>query len=129
MAHPEVVGRVSHHLTRVSETICADMQQTLHSVRGIFYSQTESIGPSDTGGDHVYSRPSHGDRSRIPRYVSDDEVHHMSVEDLRTLYFECRDYIHGTDVAARECGYHTSYVDSTYEMEHGQASVCLYIYV
>eukprot|EP01018_Ginkgo_biloba_P006267 Gb_08856 [translate_table: standard] len=82
---------------------------------------TGSTGPFDTGGDHVDSRPSHGDRSRIPRYVSDDEVHHMSVEDLRSLYFECRDYIHGTDITARECGYRTSYVDSTYEMEHGQA--------
>eukprot|EP01018_Ginkgo_biloba_P003454 Gb_29493 [translate_table: standard] len=78
--------------------------------------------PSDTGGDHVDSRPSHGNRSRIPQYVSNDEVHHMSVEDLRSMYFECRDYIHGTYIAARECGYRTIYVDSTYEMEHGQAS-------
>ena len=98
-------------------------------MRGIVSSQTRPTGPSHSGGDRTDSRPSHGDRSRIPRYVSDDEVHHMSVEDLRSLYFECRDYIHGTDVAARECGYHTSYVDSTYEMEHGQASVCLYISV
>jgi len=129
MAHTEVVGRVSHHLMRVSKTIRDDMQQTLHSMRGIVSSHTGSTRPSDTGGDRADSRPSHGDRSRIPQYVSDDEVHHMSVEDLRSLYFECRDYIHGTDIAARECGYRTSYVDSTYEMEHGQASVCLYIYV
>eukprot|EP01018_Ginkgo_biloba_P030790 Gb_25600 [translate_table: standard] len=122
MAHPKIVGRVSHHLMRVSKTIHADMQQTLHSVRGIVSNQTGSIGPSNNGGDRTDSRPSHGYRSHIPRYVSDDEMHHMNVEDLRSLYFECKDYIHGTDVATRECGYHTNYVDSTYDMEHGQAS-------
>eukprot|EP01018_Ginkgo_biloba_P000545 Gb_17487 [translate_table: standard] len=111
MAHPEAVGRVSHHLTRVSETIRADMQHTLHSVRGIVSSQIGPTGPSHSGGDHANSRPSHGDRSHVPRYVSNDEVYHMSVEDLRSLHFECRDYIHGTD-----------YVDSAYDMEHGQAS-------
>eukprot|EP01018_Ginkgo_biloba_P002420 Gb_16875 [translate_table: standard] len=121
MAHPKVVGRVSYHLMRVTKTICADMQQTLHSVRGIVSSQTGSIGPSDSGGDCADSRPSHGDRSHIPWYFSNDEAHHMSVEDLRSLYFKCRDYIHGTYVATRECGYHTNYMDFTYEMEHGQA--------
>eukprot|EP01018_Ginkgo_biloba_P009425 Gb_16808 [translate_table: standard] len=85
LAHLEAVGRVSHHLTRVSKTIRDDIQQTLHSVRGVVSSQTGSTGPSDTGGDRADSRPSH-------------------------------------DVTAKECGYHTSYVDSTYEMEHGQAS-------
>eukprot|EP01018_Ginkgo_biloba_P016278 Gb_15901 [translate_table: standard] len=112
MEHPEVVGRVSLHLTRVSETIRADMQQKLHSVRGIVSSQTGPIGPSHSRGDRADSRPSHGDRSRIPRYVSNDEVYHMSVEDLHSLYFECRDYIHDID-----------YVDSAYDMEHGQASI------
>eukprot|EP01018_Ginkgo_biloba_P012301 Gb_07251 [translate_table: standard] len=72
---------------------------------------TRPTGPSHSGGDCTDSRPSHGDRSRIPRYVSNDKVYHMSVEDLRSLYFECRDYIHGTD-----------YVDFAYGMEHGQAS-------
>eukprot|EP01018_Ginkgo_biloba_P023283 Gb_20531 [translate_table: standard] len=122
MAHLEVVDRVSHHLTRVSKTIHVDMQHTLHSMRGIVSNQTGSTEPSDSGGDLADSRPSHGDRSRIPQYVSDDEVHHISMEDLHSLYFKCRDYIHGTDVATRECGYHTNYVDSTYEIEHGQAS-------
>eukprot|EP01018_Ginkgo_biloba_P016808 Gb_26506 [translate_table: standard] len=79
-------------------------------------------GPSQSGGDGVDSKPSHGDRSHIPRYVSNDEVHHMSVEDLHSLHFECRDYIHGTDVSTRECGYRTNYVDSSYDIEHGQAS-------
>eukprot|EP01018_Ginkgo_biloba_P007853 Gb_02554 [translate_table: standard] len=73
MAHPEVVGCVSHHLTRVSETIHEDMHHTLHSMRGIVSSQTGPIGPSHSGGDCVDSRPSHGDRSRIPWYVSNDE--------------------------------------------------------
>eukprot|EP01018_Ginkgo_biloba_P025699 Gb_31091 [translate_table: standard] len=105
----------------VKQTIRADMQQTLHSMTGIVSSQTRSTGPFDSGGYRAESRPSHGDRSCIPWYFFDDEVHHMSVEDLRSLYFECRDYIHGTDVATRECGHRTNYVDSTYEMEHGQA--------
>ena len=43
----------------------------------------------------------------------------MSVEDLCSLYFECRDYIHIIDVVARECGYRTDYVDYVYDMEHG----------
>eukprot|EP01018_Ginkgo_biloba_P018252 Gb_26432 [translate_table: standard] len=83
---------------------------------------TESIGPSHSGEDCIDSRPSHGDRSRIPRSVSNDEVYHMSVEDLRSLYFKYRDYIHSTNVATRECDYRTDYVDSSYEMEHAQAS-------
>eukprot|EP01018_Ginkgo_biloba_P005204 Gb_27368 [translate_table: standard] len=70
----------------------------------------------------VDSRPSHGDMPRIPRYVSDDEVKHMSVEDLCSLYKECRDYIHDTYVSARQGRYRTDYVDSAYDIEHGQAS-------
>eukprot|EP01018_Ginkgo_biloba_P019841 Gb_31470 [translate_table: standard] len=72
--------------------------------------ETGPTGPSHNGGYRTNSRPSYGDRSHIPRYVSNVEVYHMSVEDLHSLYFECRDYIHGID-----------YVDSAYDMEHGQA--------
>eukprot|EP01018_Ginkgo_biloba_P029641 Gb_38711 [translate_table: standard] len=54
--------------------------------------------------------------------VSEDEVQHMRVEDLPSVYKECRDYIHGTDVSARQGGHHTDYVDSAYDIEHGQAS-------
>eukprot|EP01018_Ginkgo_biloba_P030110 Gb_24201 [translate_table: standard] len=90
--------------------------------KGRLANRHHAHGPSHSGGDGVNSRPSHGDRSSILRYVSNDEVHHMSVEDLRSLYFECRDYIYGIDISTRECGYRTDYVDFAYDIEHGQAS-------
>eukprot|EP01018_Ginkgo_biloba_P006840 Gb_25732 [translate_table: standard] len=87
MAHPEALGRVSHHWTRVSKTIHDVIQQTLHSMRGIVSSQTGSTGPSDTGGDCGDSRPSHGDRSCIPWYISDDEFLDAIVDDA------CREFV------------------------------------
>eukprot|EP01018_Ginkgo_biloba_P016407 Gb_25558 [translate_table: standard] len=63
------------------------------SVRGIVSSQIGSTGPSDSGGDRATSRPSHGDRSCIPWYVSDDEFLDAIVDDA------CQEYATSTSMS------------------------------
>eukprot|EP01018_Ginkgo_biloba_P000861 Gb_28327 [translate_table: standard] len=87
MAHPEVVGHVSHHLMRVLETIHVDIQPTFQRIKGIISSQTLSTEPSHSGGGKVDSRPSHGNMSHIPRYVSNDEFLNVIVDDA------CYEYV------------------------------------
>eukprot|EP01018_Ginkgo_biloba_P001864 Gb_29131 [translate_table: standard] len=116
-----VMAQRSQHLTRVLETFHGDMQQIMDHVNVLVSRQIPSTESSYFGRGMGDSRYSHGVRSHFPRYVFDHELQHMGLEDLHSLYRECRDYFYGTEESVGQFGPH-DYVDSTYDDEHGQSS-------